>query len=353
MGCLCGGLPQKDAVVAALRFPRNYERAIRRPGQMRGEELYVETWVEADVEDLWAATQNPDAHERWDLRFTDIDYLPRPDESEPQRFTYSTRVGFGLGVDGTGESTGQRDDGGVRTSALRFWSEDPKSLIGEGTGYWKYHPEDGGVRFLTGYNYTVRFGRLGRLFDRVVFRPLMVWATAWSFDRLRRWLEDDVSPEASMRQALVHAVARLGLAVVWVYQGLVPKLLGPHPVERSLSAALLPAGVPTDPVLVALGAAEVAFGLAVAAAWHRRWVFQISAVCTVVLVGGGVLARPAVVGHPLSPVPLGAAMLGLAAVGYVAGADLPSAAGCITDRPESAVRRAGERDTATGERGMR
>lgn len=308
------------------------------PDSMDGEELYVETWVDADAEDLWTATQDPDEHERWDLRFTDIDYLPRPDDSEPQQFTYSTRVGFGLGVDGTGESTAEtRGDDGLRTSALRFWSDDPKSLIEEGTGYWKYQPEDGGVRFLTGYNYTVRFGRLGRVVDRLVFRPLMVWATAWSFDRLRRWLEADVAPEVSMRHALVHGVVRLSLALVWVYQGLVPKLLGPHPVERSLSGALLPAGVPVDGALLALGAAEVLLGVALLATWRRRWPLVVSAVASVLVVLGGLAARPGLVAHPLSPGPLGVAMLGLAAVGYLAGADLPSAANCITDRSESGV----------------
>ncbi|SFS01234.1 DoxX-like family protein [Halomicrobium zhouii] len=302
---------------------------------MSGTELYIETWVDADVEDLWGATQEPDQHERWDLRFTDIDYLPRPDESEPQQFDYETRIGFGIGVAGGGESTGERADGGERTSALRFWSDDPKSLITEGNGYWKYLPEDGGVRFLTAYNYDTRFGRLGSVFDRFVFRPLMVWATAWSFDRLRLWLESDVSPEASMRQAIVHAVARLSLAVVWVYQGLVPKLLGPHPVERELSAALLPAGLPVDGTIQALGAAEVGFGLLLLVAWHRRLAFPASALLTVALVGAGLVANPGLLAHPLSSIPLGVAMLGLAAVGYAAGEELPSARRCITDRTES------------------
>jgi len=319
---------------------------------MSGTELYIETWVDADLEDLWGATQEPDQHERWDLRFTDIDYLPRPDESEPQQFDYETRIGFGVGVAGGGESTAERadggpvsgtsgtssdlqSDGGERTSALRFWSDDPKSLISEGNGYWKYLPEDGGVRFLTGYNYDTRFGRLGRVFDRFVFRPLMVWATAWSFDRLRLWLEADVSPEASMRQAVVHAVTRLSLAVVWVYQGLVPKLLGPHPVERELSATLLPAGLPIDVTILALGAAEVGFGLLLLGAWHRRWAFPASALLTVALVTGGLVANPGLVAHPLSSIPLGVAMLALAAIGYVAGEELPSARRCITDREES------------------
>ena len=58
-------------------------------------------------------------HQRWDLRFTDIEYLPRPDKSQPQRFLYETRIGFGLRI--AGESVGARADArAVRTSALRF-----------------------------------------------------------------------------------------------------------------------------------------------------------------------------------------------------------------------------------------
>lgn len=302
---------------------------------MGRDELYIETWIDADMDGLWAATQEPDEHERWDLRFTDIDYRPRPDESEPQRFDYETRIGFGIGVAGGGESTGERADGGERTSSLRFWSDDPKSLITEGNGFWKYVPEDGGVRFLTGYNYETRFGAPGRVLDRFVFRPLMVWATAWSFDSLRRWLETGVPPEQSLRQLAVHAVARLSLAFVWVYQGVVPKLLGPHPVERELSRALLPAVVPVDAAIYALGAVEVAVGVALVAAWHRRVVFPVSAALTVAMVGSGLLARPELLAHPLSMLPLGAAMLALAAAGYATAEGLPSAGRCITDREES------------------
>jgi hypothetical protein len=98
--------------------------------------------------------------------------------------------------------------GGDRTSSLRFRSDDPKSLIRQGGGYWLYLPTDAGVRFLTWYDYEVRFGAVGRLADRCIFRPWMGWATAWSFDRLRLWMEEEQAPEASLVFALIHAVAR-------------------------------------------------------------------------------------------------------------------------------------------------
>jgi hypothetical protein len=117
-------------------------------GQPRG--VYVEILIRGDIDEVWKHTQRPELHEPWDLRFTKIRYLPRESESEPQRFTYTTRVGFGLQIAGEGESTGNREEAtGRRTSALRFWSADPKSLIEEGSGYWQYVPAESGARFLT------------------------------------------------------------------------------------------------------------------------------------------------------------------------------------------------------------
>ena len=137
--------------------------------------IYVEIRIHGDIDDLWQRTQKPDLHERWDLRFTEIVYLPRADETAPQRFRYSTRIGFGLGIDGEGESQGTRVSAtGERVSALKFWSDDPKSLILEGSGYWRYVPTADGLRFLTWYSYRTRFGPLGRLFDAVVDRKSVV-----------------------------------------------------------------------------------------------------------------------------------------------------------------------------------
>src|SRR5258708_19390765 len=189
----------------------------------------VETLIQADLEDVWRYTQTPDLYARSDLRFTDIRYLPRPDPSAPQRFLYETRIGFGLRVPGEGESVATHEDAsGVRTSSLRFWSDDPKSLIRIYSAYWQYVPVPAGVRFLTRYQYETRFGRLGQLFNSAVFEPLLGWATARSFDRLRLWLEAGLDPAAALDRTVVHALARVALSAIWGYQGLVPKLLYPN-----------------------------------------------------------------------------------------------------------------------------
>jgi hypothetical protein len=82
---------------------------------MRRRPIYVESRIRCEIEDLWAATQDPRLHQRWDVRFGRITYLPRHD-GEPQRFTYATTVAPGVTIAGTGESLGDRD----RAVALVF-----------------------------------------------------------------------------------------------------------------------------------------------------------------------------------------------------------------------------------------
>lgn len=157
---------------------------------MGRQSLYVETVIRTDMDTLWRHTQDPSLHQRWDLRFGEIVGLA----GERGRFRYSTRI-LGVTIAGTGVSAGERErPDGTRTSALRFASADPLSLIRSGAGYWRYTPTSDGIRFATGFDYTTRWGRAGSVADRL-FRPLFGWATAWSFDRLRLWLEAGVEPD--------------------------------------------------------------------------------------------------------------------------------------------------------------
>lgn len=63
----------------------------------------------------------------------------------------------------------------------------------------------------------------------------------------------------------VYVLGRITIALLWIYQGLVPKLLGPHPDELALNMAL---GFDADVaahLTRAAGVGEVLFGLAVLA----------------------------------------------------------------------------------------
>ncbi|TMC59778.1 MAG: hypothetical protein E6J26_03035 [Chloroflexi bacterium] len=298
--------------------------------------IYVETSVPGSLDDLWSKTQTPDLHAGWDLRFTSIEYLPRADASQPQRFRYTTRIGLGLRISGEGETLATTaDDQGRRTSALKFWSADPKSLIREGSGYWQYIPCAGGVRFLTWYDYRTRFGAAGRLCDRLIFRPLLGWATAWSFDRLRLWLERGLEPALALRLSAIHALVRLSLAFVWLYHGIVPKLLF---VSRDELTLLLNTGLTPDAaslLLPLLGLAEAAFGLLMLWAWHARSLFLLNALLMLAVTLDVFVHSPGFLVAAFNPLTLNLAVAALALVGFMAGADIPNAGRCLRKRPES------------------
>src|SRR5207237_4652425 len=134
---------------------------------------------------------------------------------------------------------------------------------------WKYIPTADGVRFLTSYDYRTGCGAAGALFDRLIFRPLIGWATAWSFDRLRLWLEDGVSPAQAMRQTLVHAVARTGLVLIFAYQGLMPKLIARHADEIDLVRRAGVAESFVQTAITALGIGELILSLLLF--WRPPW----------------------------------------------------------------------------------
>lgn len=297
--------------------------------------IYVETRIQGEMSEIWRLTQTPEQHVAWDLRFTEIQYLPRPDNTQPQEFMYTTRIGFGLAIRGTGETVGQNDTAsGVRTSALKFWSKDSKSLIREGAGYWQYIPDEAAVRFLTAYDYRVRFGILGILFDKVAFRPLMGWATAWSFDCLRLWIEKGIQPACSIQRSLIHLLARLTLAFVWVYQGLVPKILSQHADELEM---VRQGGfsVPTAPAIVqAVGWLEVLFGGALLLAFHRAWPLWGTVVLMLVATVGVALNSPHYLNAAFNPVSLNVLMIALAATGLLSMRDLPNSRRCLRRQPK-------------------
>jgi hypothetical protein len=286
--------------------------------------IYVESRINAPMQRVWDATQEPDQHQRWDVRFGTISYLPRAD-GEPQRFTYATTVAPGITVAGTGESLGDRDrPDGTRWSGLRFWATDRRSIIEGGAGYWRYIPTDHGVRFLTRYDYRPRWGRVGELIDRWAFRPIFGWATAWSFDRLRLWLEEGTPPECTRDQAIAHAIAVGGLAGVFAYQGLVPKVWKLDGGEVAIWHGLGLSHRRATRVVRAVGAAEAAFAVVTVARSNKRWPFVIALAAMPTLVIDVAKDDRSILTKAFNPVSLGFAVAGLAGVALATKEGRPS-----------------------------
>lgn len=198
--------------------------------------IYVETTVRGDLATLWARSQDPRQHQRWDLRFTTIE------PAGPGSFRYAVRVLPGIEISGTGTHGGERHrPDGSATSVLRFASSHPLSLLRAGSGFWRYvpsgrEPDQQGVRFVTGYDYEVRWGIAGRAAD-LVLRPLMGWGTAWSFDRLRLWVEHGITPERALRTALVDAGLRVATVALAARRG----------PSAALATAVLTLALPPSP----------------------------------------------------------------------------------------------------------
>ena len=300
--------------------------------RMSRQGIYVECLIRGSMDELWRLTQVPDQHQRWDLRFTRIQYLPRPDPGEPQRFLYETTLLPGLAVRGTGESAGERVSAdGQAVSALKFASDQPWSLLRAGSGYWNYIPAaDSGIRFLTWYDFESRFGRLGRWISSVTLKPAMGWATAWSFDRLRLWIEQGQTPEVSMRFAGIALLVRATVAFVWCWHGLVPKLMFHNADELHM----LSAGGLGPAWLNLLGGVELAWGLAMLIVWHARWMLVVTALVMVAATVGVVLTSPEYLTAAFNPLTLNVCVAALALVAYVAQQNAPTARTCLRKKPE-------------------
>lgn len=169
--------------------------------------LYVEIRIRTAMERVWELSQDPEAHPRWDLRFSRIFAVDR-DEKGQVRFRYEFRLPLHT-IKGTGTSLGHRHRAdGQATSVLKFDTADWLSPIGPGSGYWRYIPTDDGLRFITGYNYQPGMGFLGRALDAGVIRPALGWATAVSFDRLRLLAESELDPKTARNRWFLDAGAR-------------------------------------------------------------------------------------------------------------------------------------------------
>lgn len=297
--------------------------------------IYVETLIQAPMADLWEKTQYPQLHQHWDARFSSITYEPRANESQRQKFQYLTRIGCGLVIAGEGERIGQREGSDRCTSSLRFWSDDPKSLILEGAGYWQYVATDAGIRFITAYDYKIRFGSIGRAFDRLAFRPFLGWATAWSFDRLRLWLERGIDPALSLQRTVIHAICRVAVAFVWVYHGLVPKLIARDPDELRLLRETGIGEMTLPAALTSIGIVEICLGVCVLLFFRSRWPLAITAVLMLLATIAIAFNSPRYLSAAFNPVSLNFLLAVVSLIGLVMMDDLPSALRCLRQKPRN------------------
>ncbi|MEI3895531.1 MULTISPECIES: DoxX-like family protein [unclassified Bacillus (in: firmicutes)] len=298
----------------------------------RKKPIYVSAEMKTTMEKLWEYTQEPDLHTEWDARFTEISYLEKK-EGEPQKFLYKTKIGFGLEIAGEGESIGEiRKETGERISSLKFWTDNQLSLIQIGRGYWKYTPRKKYIHFETQYDYDTRYGRLGNVIDSCIFRPLLGWATAWSFDALKIWLEKGLHPRLLMRRTMTYWIVCFLFAFVWMYQGIVPKLVFTHSEEVKMLSVMIGSTSHSIFVLKIIGILEIIFGIIWLLPFPKRKVFIVHIFMLIALTLVAGFTNIASFTEPFNPITLNVLLMGLSIVGYINSFDLLSAKNCKRKR---------------------
>ncbi|MBY0129932.1 DoxX-like family protein [Bacillus cereus] len=294
----------------------------------RKQPIYVATKMNTTMGKLWEYTQEPAIHTEWDARFTEISYLEKK-EGEPQKFLYKTKIGFGFEIAGEGESIGEiRKETGERISSLKFWTDNTLSLIQIGRGYWKYTPNKEYIHFETQYDYDTRFGRIGNVIDSYIFRPLLGWATAWSFDALKLWLEKGLHPRLLIRRTMTYWLVCFLFAFVWIYQGIVPKLLFTHLEEVKMLSVLIGSNENSVYILKIIGVLEIIFGVVWLLPITKRKLFILYIIVLLVLTLAAGFTNIASFTEPFNPITLNVLLMGLSIVGYINSCDLPRAKNC-------------------------
>ncbi|HSI23796.1 MAG TPA: DoxX-like family protein [Methylophilaceae bacterium] len=86
------------------------------------------------------------------------------------------------------------------------------------------------------------------------------------------------------------AICRIAIAFVWIYQGIFPKLLGPHPDEIAMGMAFGLTEQDARLSSYASGAMEIVFGLLVLWLYRMRWPYVVTAAAVVLFLFTAVYA---------------------------------------------------------------
>lgn len=113
-----------------------------------------------------------------------------------------------------------------------------------------------------------------------------------------------------------YAICRVSVAFVWLYQGLVPKLLGPHKDEIAMNMALGLSEQSAIRMAAFGGAVELAFGLAILVLWRHCWPLLITAFSMVGLLIFAFIAQPDLAAAAFNPVTTNVCVFALAVVGF-------------------------------------
>ncbi len=167
-----------------------------------------------------------------------------------------------------------------------------------------------------------------------MFRPLLGWATAWSFDALKLWLEKGLHPRLLIRRTMTYWLVCFLFAFVWMYQGIVPKLVFTHSEEVKMLSVMVGSTEHSVFVLKIIGLLEIIFGVLWLLPFPKRKVFVVHIFMLIVLTIAAGFTNIVSFTEPFNPITLNVLLMGLSIVGYINSFDLPSAKNCKRKRKE-------------------
>ena len=120
--------------------------------------------------------------------------------------------------------------------------------------------------------------------------------------------------ESPRHRARIHTLCTVTVAFVWIWHGLVPKLLGPHPDELAMltNAGVSAAAAPT--IVTVIGGGEIAFGVVCLALGHHRWPWLLTIVTMLGVIAGVLVTSPHFLTAAFGPVTLNVQVAALAAI---------------------------------------
>ncbi len=122
----------------------------------------------------------------------------------------------------------------------------------------------------------------------------------------------------------IHAVARVCLAFVFAWHGIVPKLWRRSPDELIMLTA---SGIPdatAGPLLTAIGVAEVVWAVALLLLWRSRGILVATAVAMAITLVGVAVTSPQYVAHAFNPLTLNLSVIALCAVAWLSAEERPA-----------------------------
>ncbi|WP_049723542.1 DoxX-like family protein [Gilvimarinus polysaccharolyticus] len=116
--------------------------------------------------------------------------------------------------------------------------------------------------------------------------------------------------------SLNYLICRTTVALIWLYHGLVPKLLGPHADELGMNMAIGLNEYQATVLSYIAGVSELIFGTLVLLLWRKQWPLLASAILMVGLLGFAMVFQPALSLAAFNPVTTNISVLALSIVAY-------------------------------------